>query len=74
MQSYMLLFFCFKKIYYLYVGCFACVSVYRVGVVPAEARRGCQISWNWIYRQLLATLLVSGIVSLSARATSVLIC
>lgn len=32
--------------------------VYHVRAVPVEARRGCQISWNWSHRQWWATVCV----------------
>lgn len=30
-----------------------CIFIYHVHAVPSEARRGCQITWNWSYMQLL---------------------
>jgi hypothetical protein len=37
----------------------ACVSVYHMCLVPAEARRGCPSSWTWSYRQLRAIMWVA---------------
>jgi hypothetical protein len=48
-----------------------CVSVYHVGAIPAEARRGCQF-WSWS-SQLLAALWALGIESLSSREASAVI-
>lgn len=28
----------------------ACMDMYHVFLVPAQARKGSQISWNWSYR------------------------
>lgn len=33
-----------------------CVSVHSLYKVPEESRRMCQISWDWRYRQLWATM------------------
>ena len=47
--------FCFMCMSVLSV----CMCVYHLYVMPVEARRGCQISWNWSYR-FSAAILVLG--------------
>ena len=43
---------------YVYVCLYVCMCVYVcvcVYLVPLEARRGCQIPWNWSFSQLWVT-------------------
>ena len=58
-------------------GCFVCmcVCVLCPCLVPLKVRRGCQIPWNWSYRQLWAASWVLGSEPRSsARAASALLC
>jgi hypothetical protein len=42
------------EILYLFVC--MCVCVPCMCLIPTEARRWCQISWNWSYRWLLSSM------------------
>lgn len=58
-------------------GCIFCMYVYSpcLDLLPMVFRKGCQISWNWIYRQLWDSMWVLEIeFGSSSRATKVLYC
>jgi hypothetical protein len=49
-------------IFYLFFYVYEClVCVIRVCLMPMEAGRGCQISWDWTYKWFRVTLWVLGI-------------
>ena len=52
------LYVCFSlfSLYVWLLSLHICLSVCCVCLVPSEVRRGCQILWNWSYRQLLAAM------------------
>lgn len=46
----------------MYMGILSiCMSLYYVHAVTTEARRRCQLPWNWSYKQLRATMQMLGI-------------
>ena len=59
-------------LFYAY-ECIACMYVYApcMYLVPSEARKWCQITLNWSYRQLLAVMWVLEIELRSSGRTSV---
>lgn len=73
MQSYMLLFFCFKKDLLFICGVFCLCVCVPCGCSTGRGQKRVS-DFVELELQFLVTLLVSGIVSLSARVTSVLIC
>lgn len=43
-------------IFYMYECLHKCMPVHHMHIVPVQARKECQISWNYIYKWLWVTL------------------
>lgn len=64
----------FKRfIFTLHVEYFAYMYNVDMCGVPMETQRGCQVSWNWSYRWVLAAMQVLGIKLRTLKEQSVLL-
>ena len=69
--------FLFLTFYFIYVWVvfFFPTCVPHICLVSLEVKRGCQVPWNWTYRQLCAAIWVLGMEARSSgRAASALNC
>lgn len=46
----------FILLFYLYECLPVCMSVKHVRLAPTKDKRGCQIPWEWSYRQLRSSV------------------
>lgn len=58
-KSYIFTYYIFKCFKYM-TALSTCMPVHDMFAVPAEARKGYQMPWNWSYRRLLSTMWILG--------------